>query len=385
MAQISFSLRPFSPFNMYTDTDEEDMSEASFGFDARSGVASSHTSHDASMRSASPAPSVMSVSSSFRAQAYKHEYGRGLNNYSEVYRLPADEEELSRLDTQHLMFNEIMGKYHPKMAEIMADDVPGESKAVLDLGCGSGMWIMDVARDFPNCNAVAVDLVPMQSLYETCSDSEMQQTDIRCREMPPNLRSEVDDINLGLEHFYGDFNVVHARLISSGIKDYRELINHIALVLRPGGIIDLMEYDFHVYDENHRRVNVDTSTVAGPWWARWMAFANVAIRNRGGDADAATHLYSWVESHPMFENVVYREFWIPCSPWKRDFPANISLCMRDDILAFLKSGRPLLLGNGVSEDVVHELQVNAEREQKTASQRHYVRLQSVWAEKKRNL
>jgi len=97
MAQISFSLRPFSPFNMYTDTDEEDMSEASFGFDARSGVASSHTSHDASMRSASPVPSVMSVSSSFRAQAYKHEYGRGLNNYSEVYRLPADEEELSRL------------------------------------------------------------------------------------------------------------------------------------------------------------------------------------------------------------------------------------------------------------------------------------------------
>ena len=32
------------------------------------------------------------------------------------------------------------------------------------------------------------------------------------------FRSEVDDINLGLEHFYGDFNVVHARLISSGVR-----------------------------------------------------------------------------------------------------------------------------------------------------------------------
>lgn len=31
------------------------------------------------------------------------------------------------------------------------------------------------------------------------------------------IRSEVDDINLGLEHFYGDFNVVHAQLISSGV------------------------------------------------------------------------------------------------------------------------------------------------------------------------
>ena len=31
-------------------------------------------------------------------------------------------------------------------------------------------------------------------------------------------RSEVDDINLGLQHFYGDFNVVHGRLISSGVS-----------------------------------------------------------------------------------------------------------------------------------------------------------------------
>lgn len=31
-------------------------------------------------------------------------------------------------------------------------------------------------------------------------------------------RSEIDDINLGLEHFYGDFNVVHTQLISSGVS-----------------------------------------------------------------------------------------------------------------------------------------------------------------------
>ncbi|THV06547.1 S-adenosyl-L-methionine-dependent methyltransferase [Dendrothele bispora CBS 962.96] len=351
---------------MHTDTDDEDAySDASFGFDNASGIASSHTSHDVSMRSASPVPSVRSISSSFRAQAYTHEYGRGLNNYSEVYRLPADDEELFRLDTQHVMFTKLMGKYHPKMAEVMVDDVPGEPKAVLDLGCGSGMWIMDVAKDFPNCSAVAVDLVPMQSL-----------------DMPSNLRSEVDDINLGLEHFYGDFNVVHARLISTGIKDYEGLINHIAFVLRPGGLIDLMEYDFHVYDENHRRVQVDTSAVEGPWWARWMAFANVAARQRGGDVDAATHICSWVRNHPMFEDVQYREFWIPCSPWKKDFPLDISMCMRDDILAFLKSGRPLLLGSGVPEETVRQLEVNAEREQLRASQRHYVRLQCVWAQKK---
>lgn len=62
-----------------------------------SGRASSVTSADMSVRSASPGPSLMSVSNSLRVNSYRHEYGRGLNNYSEVYRLPADDEELDRL------------------------------------------------------------------------------------------------------------------------------------------------------------------------------------------------------------------------------------------------------------------------------------------------
>ena len=47
--------------------------------------------------SISSGASVFSMSSSVRAQSFKHEYGRGLNNYSEVYQLPADGEELDRL------------------------------------------------------------------------------------------------------------------------------------------------------------------------------------------------------------------------------------------------------------------------------------------------
>lgn len=63
----------------------------------------SYTSYDVSMRSESPAPSVLSMTSSMRAQAFKQEFGRGLNNYSEVYRLPADDEELDRLSAYNLI------------------------------------------------------------------------------------------------------------------------------------------------------------------------------------------------------------------------------------------------------------------------------------------
>ncbi|KAF7303013.1 hypothetical protein MKEN_01264300 [Mycena kentingensis (nom. inval.)] len=333
-----------------SDSDDDHNSVASLPpFTPPQSTRDSETSYERSTRSSSPTPSVWSVTSSMRESALRREYGRQLNNYSEVYRLPADQEEQDRLNSQHAMFIEVMGEYPPCLPEVMRDDVPGERKAILDLGCGTGAWIMERARQFPNCFAVAVDLVPMQSL------------------------SEVDDINLGLEHFYGDFNVVHAQLISSGIKDYLNLINQMAHCLRPGGLLDLMEFDFSVYDHmpdgNHRRCPTDTSTIAGPWFARWMAFANAAARDAGGHPDAATHLQQWLLDHPLLEDVVYRDFWIPVSPHPSfdHSQRRIGTQMRDDILAFLKSGRPLLLGSGVPESIVDELQLNAEHEASTAA------------------
>jgi len=356
---------------MDIDTDSSDTESDVFSLGSEPTISTNDTGF--SLRSSSPARSlVLSVTSSMREQIYKEEFGRNLNNYSDVYRLPADEEELERLDNQHAMLLDIMGeKYVPPMAEVMADDVPGERKACLDLGCGSGSWIMEVARDFPNCIAVGTDLIPMQSPT-----------------MPPNLRSEIDDINLGLEHFYGDFNVVHVRLISSGIKDYNRLIDQIGRVLRPGGLIDVSEFDFRMCDANHRVLEPDVDDIRPPWWALWLSHILKAIRNSGGDPDAATHLHEWILNNPMFEDVVYREFWVPAVPAARD-TSNDSEKVRqmdkrlnDDCLAFLRSGRPLLLGYGFDPEKITMLEENALEELRTRRFPQYTRLQCVYARKR---
>jgi len=139
------------------DTDASDTESDAFSLASAPNTISSYDA-DASLRSASPTPSmVLSVTSSMREKIYKQEFGRNLNNYSDVYRLPADEEELERLggfiikrvvdvinnkwkDKQHLILSELMGgKYPPPLLAVMADE-PGETKACLDLGCGSGNW-----------------------------------------------------------------------------------------------------------------------------------------------------------------------------------------------------------------------------------------------------
>ncbi|KAI0756516.1 hypothetical protein C8Q80DRAFT_1129062 [Daedaleopsis nitida] len=374
--QAAYASMPPSHEPEYEDDDDMDSDRYSIASGssnmhyARS-VSTSATSHDWEMRSASPAPSVYSMTSSLRAASFRYEYGRGINNYSEVYRLPADDEEFERLDYQHIMFTEAMGKYPPPLAEIMADDTPGVTKTCVDLGCGSGSWILDVARDFPHCSAVAVDLVPMQDLH-----------------MPPNCRSEVDDINLGLQHFYGSFNVAHARLVSSGIRDYKGLIDEMAQTLRPRGLMQVVEFDFRVYDVRKRPIMPGRLEEDTPWIARWMNLANVAVEQRGGEPDAANHLHAWMEAHPLLEDVVYREFWFQTSPWKpghdhESARANrLGAMMRDDILAFLKSGRPLLLGNEVDYETVQELESNAERELKEGKVPTYVRVQNVYARRK---
>ncbi|KAJ3549831.1 hypothetical protein NMY22_g744 [Coprinellus aureogranulatus] len=321
---------------------------SSFGKDAKATSSITSYEREGSSRSASP-DSVVSMTDSLRTRMYREEFGRGLNNYSEIYRLPADEEEWSRLEKQHIMHIEMIGaKYPPPMGPVMQSTIPGDKK-VLDLGCGSGAWIRDVARDFPLCEVVGVDLVPIRDASS----------------LPPNARNEVDDINFGLQHFYGQYDVVHCRLISSGIKDYELLIDRIARVLKPGGLIELTEWDFHTYDKHEKRVPVSTADarLGPPWWARYLAHMRDAAQASGGHTDAATYIRDWVTNCGAFENVYYHDFWSPVIPGDDNrYPESVYAKMLDIIPAFLASGRPLLLGNGVTEAEFEILEQNTLRE-----------------------
>ncbi|KAF8628272.1 hypothetical protein AX15_004040 [Amanita polypyramis BW_CC] len=354
----------------YDDDDDDDETSATSVLSlSLTAPATSITSYDRSMRSASPTQSVVSMTESLREQIFRQEFGRGLNNYSEVYCLPADDDEWDRLEKQHSFMAELIGKYPPPLREIMRDEGPGEEiKRCLDLGCGNGSWIMGLACDFPHCEAVAVDLVPMQSLL-----------------MPPNLRSEIDDINLGLEHFYGDFNVVHAWLISSGIKDYERLIDQISRVLRPGGLIDVMEWDFSVYDVNKRIVNLSTDQWGPPWVPRFTAFVQSAIRKRGGDVVGPLKMELFVEAHPSFEQVVHRDFWVPAYHWSKGESTMLenTPLTKENVFEFVKSAAPLLLSDGLQPELLALLQENVRRELVDPPIPLWVKMKHVYALKRR--
>jgi hypothetical protein len=63
-----------------------------------------------------------------------------------------------------------------------------------------------MAVQFPNCDVIGLDLAPPPVDLGT---------------LPPNLRFEIDDINLGLSHFHRDqyqFSVIHVRCVGAGVS-----------------------------------------------------------------------------------------------------------------------------------------------------------------------
>ncbi|KAJ7850420.1 hypothetical protein B0H14DRAFT_3866608 [Mycena olivaceomarginata] len=93
-----------------------------------------------------------------------HGHGRGTtgtNILSEAqYKLPGDRAEMERLSIQHKMWTLLIGGlYPPSVKTIVEDQVLGKSEpTILDAGCGSAIWPVEMAKLYPNAHVVGADL-----------------------------------------------------------------------------------------------------------------------------------------------------------------------------------------------------------------------------------
>ncbi|KAG1438530.1 hypothetical protein G6F56_012614 [Rhizopus delemar] len=79
------------------------------------------------------------------------------NEESSTYWLPKDEHEQKRLTGQHFALKELFGGNVLSSVAKTLDLEKGVS--TIDIGCGSGIWIMDMTHDYPNCSYTGSDIV----------------------------------------------------------------------------------------------------------------------------------------------------------------------------------------------------------------------------------
>jgi SAM-dependent methyltransferase len=82
-----------------------------------------------------------------------------------------------------------------------------------------------MAREFPKAEVIGLDLAP----YPTNE------------ELPSNLELVLGDVANGLPYPDGHFDIIHARLIVGGIRDWKALMDEVVRATKPGGPIVFAE------------------------------------------------------------------------------------------------------------------------------------------------
>ncbi|KAG8925392.1 hypothetical protein FRC03_002497 [Tulasnella sp. 419] len=343
---------------------------------------------------ASETPSVVSFNSQVDGHLFRELHGRAFNTQSDTYMLPADDVEHSRLDVQHnLLRLNLNNSLYPAPELVRKVLAPGpEAPSVLDIGTGSGRWVLDMAAEFPHAEIVGLDLAPptLTGIADIPSNCRQVREAHHSKTLPSDplvFRFEVDNANLPLDHYTNCFNLVHVRGCEVGIIDYEYLLYNLAQTLKSGGMLILCGGSPQLYDENHEPMPVTLEGYPGfTRIQRVIGEAYNAYLNRGNRAlDCMLHWGHWLENNPNYEDSVVYDTYIPLGPWPtgmNQMQSYVGELMRYDISHVLHSYKPLLLLDGIPSDQCDQMIQDAITEMKELKVHAYVRWRYAWAIRK---
>ncbi|KAG6867842.1 hypothetical protein C0993_010331 [Termitomyces sp. T159_Od127] len=305
-----------------------------------------------------------------------------LTQRRDVYQLPVNNEEVTRLNNQHLLLKMLIGGNCTLQIKEHLSYLPGREKVVFDLGCGTGAWARDMATEFPHCNVIGADVAPMDLGIGL-----------------KNLKIETCDANQGLILYRNEqFDFANARLIamgdlrlllalgltlkktSVGITNYPALVSEFFRVLKPGGFLQLQEWDFFAVDVEKRVIGTES------WFGKWCSALRHGLAYRGAGVNAANGLNEMI-AEQGFGSIQQRDVWMPigpCFPKDTADGARLNLVgefMRENVKAFIKVGRSLIIGSGTASDEYDLLVHEATKEVQDISLPMFLRLHCVTARK----
>jgi ubiquinone/menaquinone biosynthesis C-methylase UbiE len=143
---------------------------------------------------------------------------------------PESSAEMARLIDQHHFLTENMGGLFPPGVN------PARFKRVLDLACGPGGWVQDVAYQYPDMQVIGVDIGMSMIDYARaiCHVRRLH-----------NAAFDMMDIRKPLSFDDNSFDFVNVRFLVYVLSpaDWPGLIAECKRILKPGGILRLTEAD----------------------------------------------------------------------------------------------------------------------------------------------
>lgn len=141
--------------------------------------------------------------------------------------------EQRRLDLQHQIFGLTLSD------SLSIAPLTPRIRSILDLGCGTGTWALDIADSIPTAQVVAMDISPPSGV-------------------PPSNVSWVKG-DIGKNWHMGHFDFIHGRMLNSAVQDWPSFLRQCWEHLEPDGYLELLEV-FHPYRAENPQVNSTTSS-----------------------------------------------------------------------------------------------------------------------------
>jgi len=166
-------------------------------------------------------------------------------------------------------------------------------KYVLDLGCGTGIWAIDFADEFPSAEVIGVDISPTQPTFT-----------------PPNCRFEIDDVVSDWTYRPESFDFINIRTLYGSIADWPKLYSEIYDHLMPGGWLNQLELTIEFKSD-------DGTLLPDHPFSQWSDIFLEAGERFKKSFKAIYNMKQWI-TEAGFEDV--HEIWykLPIGPWSSD-------------------------------------------------------------------
>ncbi|WVQ93699.1 hypothetical protein IAU59_000776 [Kwoniella sp. CBS 9459] len=240
--------------------------------------------------------STFSMTSTLESRVFREDGGRRFQAQNDEYSLPNDEQELQRLEYQHRAIK--AGQKDINYLGPMPGNL-GEGTRALDIGCGTGIWAIEMAQEFPHVEWIATDLTPVQ----------------RDSDLPDNLHFVQNDVTQGLPFPDASFDLVHARLLIMGIRNWKVIIEEVLRVLKPGGMLCHVECDF---PWGLVGVPEDEWRIKAPGHCKFQDYLKMAVETRGYEAELSKLLPRLMNSSGQVRDVSQIKTYLPLWDWSHE-------------------------------------------------------------------